>query len=246
MLDGKGKAATSNRAVGVTFSSSKYERTIRGRPFHFFDTVGLGEGEEGTVPTRAAIQNLHRLISALDKGINLLVFVFRGRVQDTTLKNYQMFFQTFCQEKVPIVIVVTGLEREKDMNQWWIENKDAFDRQGMKFSDCACITTIKGREVNGAWTLQKRYDQSKLRLEDLIMKTYNTRPWKIGTIQWFRTILKGLLRNIRPKDSTAVLAQAFEENLGMSRRDAQKEAKLEIAGNKKQPVGPNRLRKIQQ
>ena len=94
MLDGAQIAPTSGDAVGCTFTSECYERKIHSKPFKFHNTVGLGEGAEGTVSAPQAIEYLFRLIRELEGGINLLVYVVRGpRLRDAVRKNYIMFYE---------------------------------------------------------------------------------------------------------------------------------------------------------
>ncbi|KIM72514.1 hypothetical protein PILCRDRAFT_81792, partial [Piloderma croceum F 1598] len=119
-LAGAQIADTSSDLVGCTFESACYELKIRGKPFKVHNTVRLGEGIKGTVPASQAIESLFHLLHKLEGGINLLVYIMRGPcLVDTARKNYHMFYEIFCDKKVPIVVVVRGLEEEEDRQVWW-------------------------------------------------------------------------------------------------------------------------------
>jgi hypothetical protein len=48
-----------------------------------------------------------------------------------------------CEKKVPIVLVLTGLEREKDnMEDWWNRNKHTFAKYEIRVAGHACITAV--------------------------------------------------------------------------------------------------------
>ena len=96
---------------------------IYGLSFGIFDTVGLNEGEQGRVPHWKGIQGLytshpstrwrepaHLLHASLEgegKCTGELDFVQQGHCGDAT------------GEKVPIIAVLTGLEGEDDLDDWW-------------------------------------------------------------------------------------------------------------------------------
>ena len=141
---------------------------------------------------RDAIEELYQLIRQLDDGVTLLVFVMRGRIKATTEDNYRLFYDIFCDKQVPIVMVVTGLEELDDMGQWWFENKPAFDQYKMSFKAVACITATKGKCRKGVYSYGVEYEESKLKVEDLIHRHYMWVPWKKPTVPWFISILARL------------------------------------------------------
>jgi len=120
MLAGESKAKVGSDALGVTFQTDSYPIQIRGKSFKMYDTVGLSEGDSGTISASMAIGNLYQLIREVDGGVSLLVYVLRGpRLRSAARKNYRMFYEIFCMKQVPIVIVITGLEEQDDIQAWW-------------------------------------------------------------------------------------------------------------------------------
>jgi hypothetical protein len=46
------------------------------------------------------------------------------------------------QEEGSHRLVVTGLKREKNMEDWWTRNKDTFDKYNIVIDGHACITSV--------------------------------------------------------------------------------------------------------
>lgn len=140
-------AKTTNDADGCTSSVQRYPVDISGQRFVLFDTAGLGEGSAGTVPDPEAKRQLKNLLRQLmssrspSDGIDLLVYcVSSSRMPGLTtiVQTYDMFYSRTCRKKVPIVIVITGLENEPNMESWWDENKGRFEREHAFHRPCLC------------------------------------------------------------------------------------------------------------
>lgn len=225
MLEGGKLASVSDQAIGVTFSSAAYEKTISGLDFKIYDTVGLNEGSKGTVSAENAIEGLHGLMGQLVDGVSLLVYVMRApRIKSTTQGNYQLFFEIFCQKKVPIVIIITGLEARDNMDGWWTENKKLFEDYGMLFSGHACITAIKGkRSPNGSYAYEEEYNESVDTVKALISTHSRAQdPWKMDSASWFDLVIEQLLSLVGiPSD----LTRALQSYGGLSHEEAKVKAK---------------------
>ncbi|KAG1764540.1 P-loop containing nucleoside triphosphate hydrolase protein [Suillus occidentalis] len=142
-------AKTSDDATGCTSSHKRHPVTISGQRFVLFDTAGFGEGPAGRVPDAEAKRQLKSLLCQLmssrspSDGIDLLVYCMSSRT--TTLpaivRAYDTFYARVCRKKVPIVIVITGLEKEPNMESWWDKNKGMF--KNMRFAGHACVTALQ-------------------------------------------------------------------------------------------------------
>ncbi|KAF8997397.1 hypothetical protein BDQ17DRAFT_1176442, partial [Cyathus striatus] len=166
------KAITSSSAQGVTFTATSYLKNINGEHVKVFDTAGLNEGSLGTVPGIQAIESLHSLILNIPPdGISLLVYVISAtRVTILSKQNYEMFWETICHKQVKIVVIITGLEDEEDMDAWWGINKSVFDEYGMSFEGHACITS--------STSFPELYDESKKKVDNLIHESLkDVTPW---------------------------------------------------------------------
>ena len=184
-------ANMSSGATGCTFQNAQYQIDIKGTPFNVYDTAGLNEGEAGKVPKQEAVVQLYKLICSLSDGLSLLVFCMRGpRIKDAAHKNWRLFHEIFCRKQVPIVIAITGLEQEASMDDWWYRNKGAFQEYGMNPSGHACITATQGKQKkSGAYMLSEEYEESKLKVWNLIRANYLERPWIVEKIEWFSNIV---------------------------------------------------------
>ncbi|KDQ59852.1 hypothetical protein JAAARDRAFT_33424 [Jaapia argillacea MUCL 33604] len=205
MIAGRDVAGTSSSLLGCTFEAQAYDVTPDPLPhtspvaLRLFDTAGLNEGSAGTVASPNAIANLYTLLRNMDGGINLLVFVVRGpRIKQSTFINYDIFYKAFCQEKVPIVLIVTGLEQEDSIPDWWHDNQEAFDKYKMIFKDVACIVSTRGRRIGDQYMFQQEYDDSRSKVEQLILRNCTGEPWKMDRITWFTAILMSLYNHFTP------------------------------------------------
>ncbi|KAF8551304.1 hypothetical protein OG21DRAFT_1499212 [Imleria badia] len=198
LIAGQKRAHVSNDALGCTFEYEQHMVTLDGMSFALWDTTGLDEGSQGAVPARIAENNLKVLIQRLadsgGTGIHLVIYCIRGtRLTKALKRNYDLFYGTVCQKKVPVALVVTGLEYQEDeMETWWTANEASLRRNGMRFDAHACVTTL---DVDDA-DIRARRSDSKRRLHDLLMEYARRRPWKIedSLISWslFRDILHGV------------------------------------------------------
>ncbi|KAG1822869.1 uncharacterized protein BJ212DRAFT_1445054 [Suillus subaureus] len=167
-------AMSSNDAQGCTSESKPYSVNISGQKFALFDTAGLNEGTAGTVPQMQARQQLKNLLDKLmshqspSGGIDLLVYCVRNTTAPhAILSTYNTVYSGACRKKrVPIVVVVTGLEFETPMESWWDSHKEIFT--GMHLAGHACVTTIEDYP-DIPEDLTRRVAQSGKILRDLIM-----------------------------------------------------------------------------
>ena len=170
MLMGEPVAAVSNQAVGCTYEINEFRATIAGQEVILHDTPGLNEAEAGTVPPEQAVHNLRSLAKKLGT-VSLLMYCIRGiRFRKIVAINYNIFHDTIrgSDREVPVLLVITGLENEENMENWWKTNQADF--VGMKFCGHACITATKGRLLKDGtgYTFQDQYDASKKKLKDLL------------------------------------------------------------------------------
>ncbi|KAF8645364.1 hypothetical protein AX16_007867 [Volvariella volvacea WC 439] len=195
MLFGSTVARTSPDVTGCTFESHCYQVSIFGQTFNIWDTAGLEEEQRGTVPNMEAIVKLYGLLRSLEDGVNLLIFCMRApRMSESAPHNWSLFHDIICDKKVPIVVIVTALELQSGepggMDSWWFNNKKHFERFGIVPTGHACITTIRGKEVQpGIFAYGQEYEESKERVSRLIMSTSLETAWNVPRTEWFKQIL---------------------------------------------------------
>jgi len=155
MLAREDVAKVSSDVWGCTTAAEGYDVVKQDKTYTFWDTPGLNEGEEGNVPAQKAINELFELVKTI--GVSLIIYCVRGgRLTDIVRVNCDLFCRIICEGKVPIVLVVTGLEQEDNMDQWWTRFDKDVRRLDLAFKAHTCVTTIKGR--NDLYS--KEYEQS--------------------------------------------------------------------------------------
>ncbi|KAG1852207.1 hypothetical protein F4604DRAFT_1629214 [Suillus subluteus] len=159
------KARISSDTMGCTTETNTYETEISiplKLKVKLFDTAGLDEGPGGAVPNMQARKVLKKLIQTLimQGGIHLIMYCVRGeRVTRTLRRNYGLI-RSQVKMRVPIALVVTGLEyHEPDMEVWWRKNERIISNLGMTFAGHACVTTAMSHK-NASPKLQERREES--------------------------------------------------------------------------------------
>src|SRR6267154_1116182 len=160
LLAGRQVAHISPDSHRCTLQWKEYTIDVSGTQYQVFDTVGLEEPRLQTKEYLSAITNAYGLINILKErgGVNLLLFCIRaGRVTTTMQSNYRLFFEFLCEEKVPLALVVTNLEREQNMEDWYTRNMIHLEKHNIKSIGHACITAanlLDGRHND-------KYEQSR-------------------------------------------------------------------------------------
>lgn len=113
--------------------------------YKVFDTAGLEEPQLGIREYLESVDGAYRLIKELDQqgGIDLLLFCIRPcRINATLYSNYKLFHDYLCEGNVPIVLVITHLERE--WVGWWERVQGKFEHFGIQVAGHACILAADG------------------------------------------------------------------------------------------------------
>ncbi|KAG2053031.1 hypothetical protein BDR06DRAFT_485597 [Suillus hirtellus] len=194
LMAGKDVADTSCGIRHCTDRWKEYPVEFDGKVYRVFDTVGLcvESYEKFNTPGANgpqlefsqyldAIENVYNLIQAREEGggIGLLVFCVSGagKLNAMHQNNYRFFHEFLCGKKVPIVLAITNLEREPDMEKWWTRNRKTFHKKKIRVNGQACITTIP---IDNKPILQEK---SRNAIRDLV-KEFTTdgqkRAWKGG------------------------------------------------------------------
>lgn len=185
MLSDDDVATISNSALGCTFESACYPITINGMQYVLWDTAGLNEGEAGSVPAGEALHHLRDLVEKLKDGLSLLVYCIRGaRYRDIIKVNYDLFTEIICQKEIPVAIVITGLENEARMEDWWVVNQEEFTSRKLDFVGHACVTTSKGKKN----MFEEEYEESKDVVRTLIQTRCPEKAWMVDSNLWFDRI----------------------------------------------------------
>ncbi|KZP22227.1 P-loop containing nucleoside triphosphate hydrolase protein [Athelia psychrophila] len=224
MIVGEDVAITSSDLTKCTFDSKPYDVELaEGFTVTLWDTAGL---DQGSCSDKDTIRRVCELILRLEQGVILLVFCLRGRIHEGALENYEMF-RKLCHSTVPMVVVVSGLEREPNKVEWWSRNEVAFTRASMKFNYHACIVGTRGSRIpnTNSFVYGEAYDASVAEVKAIIntaYHTYLTGPRNQERQEWFARIL-AMIRMLFPgSNSEMVDADKLDQKLkklGLAKED---------------------------
>ncbi len=184
------KAHVSNSAKVTTEQSQDYNMKIDDISITLYDTVGLGGPPNSKHSTSNAAGMLYTLI--YPAGINFLVFVVRAsgdKIDDlnSAITYNKMVHDVFCQKKVPVLLLVTGMEG-KDPKDWQERNEQIL-RRNLCFQDYACITAKRGSGNRD----DDDYIPSKDVVKDALTKFCKSHrtTWRPPVIEesWFKSVL---------------------------------------------------------
>ncbi|KAL4079748.1 hypothetical protein J3A83DRAFT_1153613 [Scleroderma citrinum] len=146
-----------------TVEPSYYRLDIDGQEFDVYDMPGF---RKDFSPAKL-IGRLHR-----ERGIDLLVNCIRPK--DGTIRGYYNSVRSMVPDRVPIVAVVTGLERHgEEMEDWWLKNGEELLGKGLKFVDHACVTSLSPEDVSYNLDLYGRRIESVKAARDLVVRCCN-------------------------------------------------------------------------
>ncbi|KAF9222620.1 hypothetical protein BS17DRAFT_173576 [Gyrodon lividus] len=211
LILGSDAAKTSSDAGGCTLDARDYDVTIQGKDFRIYDTVGLNEPQALKDPDRliGAIIKAYRLVQSLSDagGINLLVFcIQRGRITTSMQHNYKLFQDFLCHKKVPVSLVITHLEHEENMEDWWLYNQSHFPEYGIHIVGHACTTTKQ--------EFGPRYQASRQAVHDLLVTHGSGEGFALEKVSWVAELFRRLLELLGihpPLDSFKVRSQKLRE-----------------------------------
>ena len=219
-------AEISSGLEGCTLGAKPYSFTFGGgRNLRIFDTVGLEEPKMNTNTFLEAIANARQLIESLKDagGVDLLLFCIRaGSITVAVQRTYRMFFQILCGFQVPLAIVVTNLELEGVMEDWWIRNEETLTRYGIKSVAHACITAVPADVQVHAKKREKSREVLQTMLLDALRNS-ESKPY-LGPekgnwfIETFRRLKSFLAKPVKRKK----LLKRLETDCALPPDDAQK------------------------
>jgi len=188
--------------------------------------AGLNEPNMNTTNYLGPVAKAHELILSLQEkgGVHGLLFCIRGgRVSETLQKNYRLFYEFLCQEKVPLSLVITGLENVQDMDNWWAQMKAHIENAGIHSVRQACITTIKGyRDV-----YEEKYVESRKKMHRMLSELAYDAACPVDANGWFIRVGRKLQEFLTPgkipwvvSKHRAKMMQVLIQRCNLSKGDA--------------------------
>ena len=119
-----------------------------------------------------------------------MLFCIRAdRLTATTQSNYRLFSKVVFQTKVPIALIVTGLEGEREMEDWWARNRTLVEHYGLKCDEHACITTVTDRSARQNYN----HGESQKKIRELLKNYRLTTPTSLPEPRdWFIRLGNGI------------------------------------------------------
>ncbi|KAG2134457.1 P-loop containing nucleoside triphosphate hydrolase protein [Suillus clintonianus] len=187
LIAGTQTAPTSSDITGCTTATTVYEHDVVTQDetvkVQLFDTAGLGEDSEGTVPNKLAQNILKKHLKTLTKkgAIHLLMYCVQRTGDIGALQRNCKSLHSAVKGRVPIILVVTGLEgQQPEMEEWWTNNEKTISDLGMTFAGHACITALTINE-DDTDELRQRREQSYRAVYDLIKRQYTQNGMGVPT-----------------------------------------------------------------
>ncbi|KAF9233765.1 hypothetical protein BU15DRAFT_66294 [Melanogaster broomeanus] len=149
--------------------SRDYVFSIEGRDVKIWDTVGLEEPEMGDNGYLTANKKPMRSFNYYDHS-----------------SNYQLFYEA---------LVITNLEREVEMEDWWVRNETYVKEFGIHSVGHACVTGVQDEVDKSA--------QSRTAMLKLLSEHYNNGRFAMpvaASDAWFARLLGALGRLLRDRN----------------------------------------------
>ncbi|KAI6169534.1 P-loop containing nucleoside triphosphate hydrolase protein [Pisolithus thermaeus] len=217
LIAGGSVAEVSPDADGCTMNSTDYQFMIGSRKITIWDTVGLEEPQMGVNGYYAAIVKAYGLIQKLSRagGVDLLLFCIRGnRITATTQSNYRLFYEVLCDKQVPIALIITHLEREHRMEDWWVRNEENILKYGIKCAGHACVTGVTNRE--------EKVRQSRDAISSLLSQHDNRGRFTMPSEPWFIRLLEHLASLVSGNSSGKDVLRILTKRCGLDEETAQR------------------------
>ncbi|KAG1857838.1 hypothetical protein DFJ58DRAFT_771767 [Suillus subalutaceus] len=186
LIAGEQVAKSSSGVQSCNLESTEYPIRLSDPQLNvnLFDTVGLDSPTMDSASYLNALVKAHELIVSLKNqgGVHGLIFCIKGgRVSRTMQQNYRLFYEFLCQKKVPLALVVTNLETEVNMDDWWTRNKVHVEKSGVVPATHVCITAIKGHQN----AHENKYFESRRKVHNMLRVLGRAEPYSIDTSSWF-------------------------------------------------------------
>ncbi|KAH0826766.1 hypothetical protein J3R83DRAFT_5176 [Lanmaoa asiatica] len=166
LILGREDAPFSTDMHPCTLAPAAYRVDINGHAFDIYDIPGFGN----EYAPEKTIGDLYT-----ERGVDLLVYCLRPK--EGIAKKIYNAVRSAVPERVPMVGVVTGLEKHSvSMEDWWSgprKNGDMLASRGLKFVDHACVTTLSREDVSYNMDLYERRYQSTQAVRNLIWRNCN-------------------------------------------------------------------------
>lgn len=203
MFSGVGKSSLINLLVGTNVAQTPYSVEslvfdIRQYPIHqfnFFDIPGYNSATKKN--SKETLQELQAFANTVESnGISLIIYVMKkGRINEVSRKYYKYFVKNYCQGRVPVLLMITHCEGDKDMASWYCLNNKIFAQRGMQFNGVVSGCTSNPYNLDLEPELFQLHDRKSVITEESVMDQIEelalSEAWKpSNSKKWIKKALK--------------------------------------------------------
>jgi predicted GTPase len=171
LIMGRDVAETSPDSEICTLQHTSHEVNLGDHRFKLWEVSSIGSmGLFRALFTKWRLKKSYKKLYK-DDGVYLLLYCMRGtRAQKALIRDYKFFTDIVgSTATVPVAAVVTSLEDyPKDMDMWWVMNKDNLESLGMRFTAHACITSLPD-DPNASPAMRARRHRSEQAIRTLLI-----------------------------------------------------------------------------
>jgi GTPase SAR1 family protein len=231
-------ADVSPNVIGCTFSTEPWTNN----EYCFWDTAGLNEQDDGFVSNKDSTKNLISFIRQ-SRGFHaaMMVVSWNNVNSSTTKQNWDLFYDCFLDQRVPIIICITGRGIEtSDEDQNWINNQqEIFNNLGYGSktgNGFKCVVYSKELSEIKNLTMKTIYEELRERsigYINTVLRNNTTDDYynPLDEMNWFDVVKKvwnTLMSLLRLDNFMITVGAAFKEfliKIGFNNEDAEVIAK---------------------
>ncbi|KAI6159902.1 P-loop containing nucleoside triphosphate hydrolase protein [Pisolithus thermaeus] len=190
---GVGKSSMVNLIVGeyvagcspdvevCTRGTTKHEATVESMKLHIWEVSGFNKPED-LKKNAPDIEDKFGPMLEARASVNVILFCMRGQKVTATTKRILERIHGIFKKRIPIVLVINHLERERDMEDWWRRNQNTLGTS-MSGTRHTCVTGLPDYE--------EKWRKSR---EELVAVLRSEYPSRERTAVPLESALRGHLR----------------------------------------------------
>ncbi|KAI6131150.1 hypothetical protein EDD16DRAFT_1539355 [Pisolithus croceorrhizus] len=105
-----------------TRRTTRHEATVESMKVHIWEVSGFNKPED-LKKNAPDIEDKFGPVSEARSSVNVILFCMRGQKVTATTKRIFELIHGVSKKRIPIVLVINHLERERDMEDWWRRNQ---------------------------------------------------------------------------------------------------------------------------
>ncbi|KAG6328712.1 hypothetical protein ID866_10377 [Astraeus odoratus] len=208
LIAGEPKVEASQGTLSNASDSRGYRIDIGPYRFRLWDTTGLNQPDVSADEFIAAIDQASRLIRNLTDagGINLLLLCVRKDAFSPRIQaNYRLFYEVLCDKEVPIGLVITHLEHENNMEDYWTKISESLKQWEVVTIGHACVTASP--------SYPEKYQISKVVVQGLLTDCDCSGKYTMPADPWLKRLKSRLSQRIHAGES---LASTLKRRCGLA------------------------------